>query len=75
MALRNELKEAFKEVNKLQRLNLKKKQTNDELKEKIEELKKEHVKAMSNSNSREKPARTSPRVQKANFDSEIAMTR
>ena len=39
MALRNELKEAFKEVNKMQRLNLKKKQANDELKEKIEQLK------------------------------------
>ena len=75
MALRNELKEAFKEVNKLQRFNLKKKQMNDELKEKIEVLKKEHSKAMSNSHSREKSARTSPRVQKANFDSEIAMTR
>ena len=48
---------------------------NDELKEKIEVLKKEHSKAMSNSHSREKPTRTSPRVQKANFDSEIAMTR
>ena len=48
---------------------------NDELKEKIEVLKKEHSKAMSNSHSREKSARTSPRVQKANFDSEIAMTR
>ena len=74
MALRNELKEAFKEVNKMQRLNLKKKQANDELKDKIEHLKIELTKALNNP-SQDIVARTSPRVQKANFDSEIALTK
>ena len=76
MNLRVELKEAFKEVNKLQRLNLKKKQANDELKEKIEQMKKQ---AKNNANivkqERSADIRSSPRVQKANFDSEIAMTK
>ena len=61
MALRNELKEAFKEVNKMQRLNLKKKQANDELKDKIEQLKLELTKALNNPNQ-DLVARTSPRV-------------
>ena len=60
VSLRNELKEAFKEVNKLQRLNLKKKQANDELKEKIETMKQEHAKAISQSPEKKKP--TSPRI-------------
>ena len=61
MGLRNELKEAFKEVNKMQRLNLKKKQANDDLKEKIELLKIELTKAMNNP-TQDIIARTSPRV-------------
>jgi len=44
LALRNEMKDAFKEVNKLERANIKKKQTIFELKEKIEEYKKNHLK-------------------------------
>ena len=40
IALRDEMKDAFKEVNKLERQNIKKKQTIFELKEKIESLKK-----------------------------------
>ena len=75
MGLRNELKEAFKEVNKMQRLNLKKKQANDELKEKIEQLKIELTKALNNPTQDLIATRTSPRVQKANFDSEIALTK
>ena len=42
IALRDEMKDAFKEVNKLERQNIKKKQTIFELKEKIEALKKQH---------------------------------
>ena len=61
MGLRNELKEAFKEVNKMQRLNLKKKQANDELKDKIEHLKTELTKALNNP-TQDLVARTSPRV-------------
>ena len=72
-ALRNELKEAFKEVNKLQRLNLKKKQANDELKEKIELMKQEAIKSQNNTSEKKRP--TSPRIQKANFDSEIPLSR
>ena len=44
LALRDEMKDAFKEVNKLERQNIKKKQMIFELKEKIEALKKQHVK-------------------------------
>ena len=54
VSLRNELKEAFKEVNKLQRLNLKKKQANDELKDKIEIMKQEHAKAQNQSPEKKK---------------------
>ena len=60
VSLRNELKEAFKEVNKLQRLNLKKKQANDELKDKIEIMKQEHAKAQNQSPEKKKAA--SPRI-------------
>jgi len=44
LALRDEMKETFKEVNKLERANIKKKQIIFELKEKVEELKKSHIK-------------------------------
>lgn len=42
------MKSAFKEVNKLERQNIKKKQTIYELKEKIEAMKKANAKAQNN---------------------------
>lgn len=64
LALRDEMKDAFKEVNKLERQNIKKKQVIFELKEKVEQLKKKNLEVT------EKAKKEKFTIKMANFDSE-----
>ena len=69
IALRDEMKDAFKEVNKLERMNIKKKQTIFELKEKIETMKKLHAVKGRSANTSPKTKKDHVGIQEANFDS------
>ena len=73
IALRNELRDTLKEVNMVQRINMKRQEQNEELKETIKELKKGHSRALTYTQGVSN--HLSPRVQKAHFDSEAPVAR